>query len=92
MKITVILSVIWVLCSFISVSGQELLPAFPGAEGHGKYVTGGRGGRVISVTNLNDSGLGSLRAAIDATGIRIVVFLISGTIQLKSNISITSKL
>lgn len=88
MKITVILSVIWVLCSFISVSGQELLPAFPGAEGHGKYVTGGRGGRVISVTNLNDSGLGSLRAAIDATGLRIVVFRISGTIQLKSNISI----
>jgi len=78
----------WLWGIAISVSGQELLPAFPGAEGHGKYVTGGRGGRVIAVTNLNDNGPGSLRAAIEATGPRLVVFRISGTIQLKSNISI----
>lgn len=70
---------------------QEQLPAFPGAEGHGKYVTGGRGGRVIFVTNLNDdNNPGSLRYAINQPGPRIVIFRISGTIQLKSNLNINN--
>ncbi|MNK10077.1 hypothetical protein D3C87_280920 [compost metagenome] len=62
--------------------------AFPGAEGFGKDVTGGRGGRVIKVTNLNNAGTGSLRAAVEAAGKRIVIFEISGTIELQSKLSI----
>jgi hypothetical protein len=63
-------------------------PAFPGAEGFGKYALGGRGGKVIAVTNLNDRGSGSFRAACSAEGPRIVVFCVSGTIPLESQIKI----
>jgi pectate lyase len=57
------------------------LPAFPGAEGHGAHTPGGRGGVVIAVTSLAASGPGSLRAAVEAQGPRIVVFRIGGTIR-----------
>jgi pectate lyase len=65
------------------------LPAFPGAEGFGATTPGGRGGQVLIVTNLDDSGPGSLRAACAAKGPRIVVFRVAGTIALKSPITVT---
>jgi chitodextrinase len=67
---------------------NESLPAFPGAEGYGSTTVGGRGGQVIEVTNLNDSGPGSLRAAIDASGPRVVVFRVGGTINLFTSLEV----
>lgn len=64
------------------------LKAFPGAEGFAKYATGGRGGEVIEVTNLNDSGSGSFRAACEAKSTRTIVFKVAGTIALNSRIDL----
>jgi pectate lyase len=66
------------------------LRAFPGAEGFGAFTQGGRGGRVIKVTNLADAGPGSLRAAIEAKGPRIILFETGGTIELQSPLVIRS--
>ncbi len=57
--------------------------AFPGAEGYGAYARGGRGGKVLFVTNLSDSGPGSLRDAIEAKGPRTVIFRVGGLIETK---------
>jgi len=74
-----------------SVASEGItVPAFPGAEGFGSMTPGGRGGRVIFVTSLNDSGTGSLRAACEADGPRIVIFRVSGLITLASPITVKS--
>lgn len=69
-------------------NAQTTIPAFPGAEGFGAKSIGGRGGKVIEVTNLNNSGAGSFRAACEASGPRIVVFKVAGLISLTSRINI----
>ena len=95
-KIFLLINGLWVL-SLISCAQQNkvisevslsLPVAFPGAEGFGKYTTGGRGGKVYIISNLNDKGPGSFREAAEAKGKRMVVFSVSGTIHLESKLTI----
>lgn len=73
----------------LSIAEQEVL-AFPGAVGFGKHTKGGRGGKVMYVRNLGDTGEGSLRACIQSTGPRICIFSTGGTIRLGSELHITT--
>jgi pectate lyase len=66
----------------------DAIPAFPGAEGFGAETRGGRGGKIIKVNNLNDSGPGSFREAVLSSGPRIIVFEVSGIINLASRVRI----
>ncbi len=74
------------LISYISCWSQ--IPAFPGAEGFGANTIGGRGGQVLKVTNLDDHGPGSLRAAIETEGPRIIIFEVGGIINLETELSV----
>ena len=76
--------------SFLHLAqAEEKPPAFPGAEGFGRFASGGRGGEMVHVTTLDDSGPGSFRAAVSKPN-RIVVFDVGGIIRLKSNIAVSS--
>lgn len=83
-KILIIVSIFLLYCE----NKYSQIPAFPEADGWGKYSAGGRGGEVFFVTNLSDDGVGSFRYAVEAEGARTVIFKISGTIELKSPIEI----
>lgn len=92
LKMIAALAACGLLCS---CAAQKKIPAadpepaaFPGAEGFGKYTTGGRGGKVFIVTTLDDKGPGSFREAAEAKGKRIIVFALSGIIHLESRLSI----
>ena len=84
----------FVLMTCLATAGaQSGAPAFPGAEGHGRYVSGGRNPsngstKIIHVTNLNDSGTGSFRAAVSGSDYKTIVFDVGGVIPLKSDLVI----
>jgi len=86
MSMRALLSCVCAAVGAVTVLGQT--PAFPGAEGFGARTPGGRGGKVILVTNLNDAGPGSFRAACQAKGPRVVVFRVAGVIDLNSALAI----
>ncbi|MFD2328092.1 hypothetical protein ACFSR7_02450 [Cohnella sp. GCM10020058] len=90
MVLTLLLSLLAGIVDVPSSKAAPTVPAFPGAQGGGAISTGGRGGAIIKVTNLNDAGAGSLRACATASGPRTCVFTVGGTINLLSTILITN--
>lgn len=85
MKLSFLIGSVALLSAAIPANADDQLLAFPGAEGYGRFATGGRGGTIYHVTNLDDSGKGSFRDAVSSPN-RIVVFDVAGVINLKSTL------
>lgn len=86
----ILIGLLFKLAVVTTATAPSVLPAFPGAEGFGATTPGGRGGKVIAVTNLSDDGPGSFRAACESEGPRIVIFRVSGLITLTRKLIISN--
>lgn len=90
MKLSTLVALIAGASLQLANAGDKTL-AFPGAEGFGQFASGGRGGETVHVTTLEDAGPGSFREAVSKPN-RTVVFDVSGTIQMKANIAVSSSI
>ncbi|NQZ00552.1 MAG: hypothetical protein HRT45_07780 [Bdellovibrionales bacterium] len=89
-RLNIAIKFITAAAAFFSLTATAQLASFPGAQGFGTTTPGGRAGKIIKVTSLNNEGPGTLREALEESGARTIIFAIEGRIRLKSQIKITN--